>query len=276
MLGWFYFTLPSEEEIAEQRRQRFIQDSSATMEQSEIDKNYIPEVDKSLLRSETQGQERTSKIKPATTGMFAVGQDRVQSEFVIETPRYRAVFTNLGAGPSTFTLKDHETWNGQLIQMIGDTTRSAYNAGFLTTENYNVDTNTLLFQQITLGSSLSLEDEEIKELSYSLNLSDGRQLIYTYTFYGGKYEIDLDIRFIGIREYVIGRTIDFGWSAPLRFTEKDPIQEALATTSYLYSGGELEQLKVTDYVENDGTKEQNVNGKVDWVATKTKFFFPDH
>ena len=97
-------------------------------------------------------------------------------------------------------------------------------------------------------------------------------MIYTYTFYGGKYEIDLDIRFIGIREYVIGRAIDFGCLAPLRFTEKDPIQEALATTSYLYSGGELEQLKVTDFNEKNGYEELNVNGNVDWVATKTKFF----
>ncbi len=272
MLGWFYFTLPSEEEIAEQRRQRMIQDSLATIEQSELNENLTNSLNPAVSSSVLQNETTESKPTRVSSGMFAEGQDSVQTNFVIETPRYSAVFTNLGAGPASFTLKDHLTWDGQRIQMIGDTTRSAYNTGFLTTENYNVDTNTLLFQQLTYGSGLSLEENEIEELSYALDLGDGRQLIYTYTFYGGKYEIDLDIRFIGIREYVIGRAIDFGWLAPLRFTEKDPIQEALATTSYLYSGGELEQLKVTDFDERNGYKEQNVNGNVDWVATKTKFF----
>jgi YidC/Oxa1 family membrane protein insertase len=270
MLGWFYFTLPSEEEIAEQRRQRAIQDSLAAIEQNDFDESFRTELENPMMQAEIQ-QESTEAPR-TTTGMFAVGQDSSQTEFVIETPRYSAVFTNLGAGPASFTLKDHQTWAAQPIQMIGDTTRSAYNTGFLTTENYNVDTNTLLFQQLTFGNSISLEEGEIEELSYALELGDGRQLIYTYTFYGGKYEIDLDIRFVGVRDFVIGRAIDFGWTSPLRFTELDRVQEALATTSYLYSGGELEQLKVTDFDENDGYEEQNVNGTVDWVATKTKFF----
>lgn len=268
MLGWFYVTLPSEEEIAEQRRQRAIRDSLATIQSP----NEITLKDeRSQNISSDQSPELTqTPIKPA--GMFAVGQDNSENHFTIETPRYTAVFTNLGAGPSSFTLKDHQDWSGKPIQMIGDTTRSAYNAGFLTTENYNVDTNTLLFKQLSFGTSAVVEDGETNELSYALDLGDGRQLIYTYTFFGGKYEIDLDIRFVGIRDYIIGRVIDFAWTSPLTFTEKDPVQEALATTSYLYSGGELEQLKVTDFDENDGYKEQNVNGNVDWVATKTKFF----
>lgn len=267
-LGWFYFTLPSEEEIAEQRRQRAIQDSLATVEQFEED--TFTEVDTPLLG--TQIEPEATVQERVTAGMFSQGQDSIQTEFIVETPKYTAVFTNLGAGPSRFTLKEHQTWSGQSVQMIGDTTRSAYNAGFLTTENYNVDTNNLLFEQITLGTSLNVADEDAKELTYALDLGDGRQVVYTYTFYGGKYEIDLDIRFVGVREYIIGRAVDFGWNAPLKFTEKDPIQEALATTSYLYSGGELEQLKVTDFDENDGYEEQNVNGTIDWVATKTKFF----
>ena len=268
MLGWFYVTLPSEEEIAEQRRQRAIKDSLAFIEQpNEItlknEGSQSPDADQALELTQTP-------IKPA--GMFGAGQANSETHFTIETSRYTAVFTNLGAGPSSFTLKDHKNWAGEPIQMIGDTTRSAYNAGFLTTENYNVDTNTLLFKQLSFGTSAVVDEGETNELSYALDLGDGRQLIYTYTFFGGKYEIDLNIRFVGIRDYIIGRVIDFAWTAPLQFTEKDPVQEALATTSYLYSGGELEQLKVTDFDENNGYEEQNVNGNVDWVATKTKFF----
>ena len=39
MLGWFYFTLPSKEQLAEQQRQRVIRDSLA---QVELNQNLNP------------------------------------------------------------------------------------------------------------------------------------------------------------------------------------------------------------------------------------------
>ena len=208
MLGWFYVTLPSEEEIAEQRRQRAIRDSLALIEQpNEItlknEGSQSPDADQALELTQTP-------IKPA--GMFGASQANSETHFTIETSRYTAVFTNLGAGPSSFTLKDHKNWAGEPIQMIGDTTRSAYNAGFLTTENYNLDTNTLLFKQLSFGTSAVVDEGETNELSYALDLGAGRQLIYTYTFFGGKYEIDLNIRFVGIRDYIIGQIWTQFWT----------------------------------------------------------------
>lgn len=277
MLGWFYFTLPSEEELAEQRREAAMQDSLAQIEQT-LNDQPVPEETRQPSSSSTT-QERQPQIvdRNATqeipsAGMFSSGQDSVQKEFTIETSLYTVVFNSKGAGPSKFTLKDHKTWAGQPIQMIDDTTRSAYNTGFLTTENYNVETRNMLFTQETLGSSFAVEDGEARELTYSLDVGDGREVVYTYTIIGGTYELDLDIRFVGVSDFIIGRAIDFGFNSPLNFTEKDRVQEALATTSYLYAGGELEQLKVSKFDENDGYEELNVNGNVDWVATKTKFF----
>lgn len=268
MLGWFYFTMPSEEQIAEQRKQQAIQDSIAYVQQLE-DQTLAYEED--TLPAETYIED-TSTEEVVTSGMFATTQDSVQTEFTVETSLYSAVFTNKGAGPSKFILKDHNTWDGYPVQLIQDTTRSAYNTGFLTTENYNVETQNLLFNQVTLGSNLMIAEGDSKELTYTLELENGQRLEYTYTFFGDTYEVDLDIRFVGIRDYIIGREIDFGWNSSLQFTELDRVQEALATSAYFYAGGELEQLKADDFEEDNGVKEQNVNGTIDWVATKTKFF----
>ncbi len=269
MLGWFYFTMPSEEQLAEQRRQQAIQDSLAMLQQEPdretFDPAPLPTERPSIVESYSAEEERNS-------GIFAGNVNSTQTEFIIETPLYSAVFTNKGAGPSRFTLKTHKTWAGSPIQLISDTTRSAYNVGFLTTENYNVETQNILFEQVNIGSSLTINEGDSKELSYVLQLEDGRRLVYTYTLYGDNYEVDLDVQFIGLREYVIGRSIDFGWNSTLQFTEKNRVQEALATSAYFYAGGELEKLKADDFEENDGVKEQSVNGNIDWVATKTKFF----
>lgn len=267
MLGWFYFTMPSEQELAQQRRDRAIQDSLAFVQQ-QLDREALA----TAQPPETFISDADEVDDTPQVGLFASNQDSVQTEFTVETPLYTAVFTNKGAGPSRFTLKEHKTWAGQPIQMLMDTTQSAYNLGFLSTENYNVETQNLLFSQVNAGSSLGIAEGDSKQLSYVLSLGDGRQLMYTYTFSGDNYEIDLDLRFVGIRDYIIGRAVDFGWNTRLAFTEKDRVQEALGTSAYFYSGGELEQLKVNDLDENDGYEEQNANGTINWVATKTKFF----
>lgn len=269
MIGWFYFTMPSEEQIAEQRRQQAIQDSLAFVQ--EMEDATLAEQNQPVTPSETFIEDAEEALT-TPSGMFGAIQDSIQTEFAIETPLYSAVFTNKGAGPAKFTLKTHKTWSGQPIQLISDTTRSAYNAGFLTTENYNIETQNLIFRQVNAGNSVTVAEGDSKELTYVLDLEDGRRLEYTYTFFGDSYEVDLDVRFVGLRDFIIGREIDFGWNSPLNFTELDRVQEALATKAYFYSGGELEQLKADDYEENNGVKEQSVNGTIEWVATKTKFF----
>lgn len=268
MIGWFYFTMPSQEELAEQRREQAIQDSLAALEQVEIPaQERFSEPEETPTFTSPQSADETE-----SAGIFGALQDTTQTEFVVETSYYKAVFTNKGAGPAQFILSDHKTWSGEPVQLISDTTKSAYNIGFLTTENYNVETKNLLFEQVTSGTGFTLDGEESRELTYSLNIGDGRKIVYTYTFVGNKYEIDLDVRFVGVADYIIGHAVDFGWTTPLNFTEKDPVQEAQTTEAYLFSGGELADLKVKKLDENDGFEEMSANGSISWVATKTKFF----
>jgi len=266
MAAWFYVTMPTEEELARQRQQQALQDSLQQLEQVQEDtverQPQVPVEDDPLPSLTRQEKSKTP------VGLFAQHQATDTTEFIVETPLYKAVFTNLGAGPSKFTLKDFDTWDGRPVQMITDTTRSAYNIGFLSTENYNVDTKNLLFERVSPLSSAYLEEGESRELKYALQLPDGRQLVYTYTFYSDSYQIDLDIEFIGLGSYVVGRSIDFGWEPPLNPTEADPTQDGMITSAYVYAGGELEQFKL----DEPGVKENTINGTIDWAATRTKFF----
>lgn len=278
MLGWFYFTLPSEEQLAEQQRQRLLRDSLAQVEQTmnpELEDramNSARNQSSTMFDAQNEMSIESGDSEVNTYGMFGSLQDTTERFITVDTPLYSAVFTNRGAGPSSFTLKEYVNWAGAPIQMIRDTTYSAYNLGFLSTENYNIETQQILFEQELALSTLSVGEGESKSVSYRLPLENGGALRYTYTFFSDEYEIDLRIEYIGIQDYILGRTVDFGWTSPLNFTERDRVQEALATSAYLYAGGELEQLKVSDPDENNGFEELNVSGSVEWVATKTKFF----
>lgn len=265
MLAWFYFTMPSEEELAQQQRERAIQDSLALVEQNR--QSAIPQ-----SQTEEQGTPGITEDRSDETatpqGLFAEASSQEESKIIVETPLYKAVFTNKGAGPSSFLLKQYDTWDGYSVQLISDSSRSVYNIGFLSTENYYVETQAFNFTPLTAENEIFLGENDTREIAYELALEDGRRLQVTYQLSGDTYEIKADVRFSGLRNYVIGHAIDFGWTTPLNFTERDESQDALETAAYVYSGGELEKFKV----DKPGRQEQAINGTIDWVASKTKFF----
>ncbi len=269
MIAWFYVTMPSEEERAAQMRERAIQDSLA---QVEALRNDVPEApaENQTVGSQPQIRETTDEHSASIpqTGIFATSSQTERRLFTIDTPLYTAVFSNEGAGPISFTLKKHNDWMGNPYQLIADSSRSAYNFGFLTTENYNIDTQNLLFAQLNADASISLLEGDSRELKYALELSDGRQIVYTYLFNADTYEIDLDVQFVGVSEYIVGRSVDFGWTSPLNSSEKDTQQEGIETAAYIYAGEELEKFKL----DEPGREENTINGNIDWVASKTKFF----
>ena len=279
MVAWAYFTMPSQEELQRrQAQQQAQQDSIAAVQRADsIARARQQQQDSPTAQTEEEPGEQTTGMATlseeegngqSAMGIFGSASIQDTTQFTVNTPYYRATFTNLGAGPSQILLKDYETWDNQQVEMIKDTTESTYTLGFLSSENYNIETDKLVFEQLTEGDSLSLAEGETSELRYALNISDSKRILYTYTLNGNNHQIDLDIQFQGLQRDIIGSSVEFGWESPLQFTEKDPSQEGVYTSAYVYTGGEMEQLLLSE----PNREEQNYNGTIDWVATRTKFF----
>lgn len=268
MVAWAYFTMPTEQELRERQAEQARQDSIAAI-QEDTQQAEQPAVDSSQAEAPPESElAAPEEEEQQAMGRFSAASTVDTVEVVVETPLYKATFTNVGAGPSQIMLKEHETWDHKPVRMIKDTTRSAYSLGFLTTENYNVETDQLVFEPLTSTENLRLEEGETRELQYALNISDSQRLVYTYTVDGDSYEIDLDVTFEGLDQTIIGSTVDFGWKPQLNLTEKDPSAEATYASAYVYTGGEMEQLKL----DESGQNESSYNGAIDWVSTRTKFF----
>ncbi len=270
MVAWFFVTMPSEEERAAQMAERARQDSLAQIEaaQQESLETASQPYQVAPQREQQLREDNREEINKPSSGIFATSSVTEKNEFTVSTPLYDVVLSNQGAGPVSYTFKEYNTWNGVPFQLLSDTTRSAYNFGFLTTENLNVDTRNLLFSQITPGSSTTLNEGDTKQIQYALELNDGRQIVYTYTFFGNSYEIDLNVQFVGLSDYIIGRAVDFGWNTRLKSSEKDKSQEGIDAAAFAYLGDELEKFKV----EDPGREETTFNGSIDWASTRTKFF----
>jgi len=67
----------------------------------------------------------------------------------VDTDLYHFTFSNLGAGPVEAFLNNYNRWDGAPVQLFKDTLHAAYSLGFVTTENYNVETRGVLFTPIT-------------------------------------------------------------------------------------------------------------------------------
>ncbi len=276
MVAWAYFTMPSEQELQQRQAEQARQDSIAA---AQVDTSKTQSAQQPPQQADTQQAEETTQPKRHTLqttekkqqemGVFSKASIADTSKLAVQTPLYSATFTNVGAGPSQITLKDYKTWDHKPVKMIKDSSHSAYSLGFLTTENYNVETDQLVFEQLTPGNSISVAKNDSAQIKYALNISDSKRLIYTYTVYGDSHQIGLDIQFEGIQREVVGGSVEFGWGAGLNFTEKNPeTVEASYMSAYVYTGGEMEQLKLSEA----GRNTQDYNGNINWVATRTKFF----
>jgi len=264
-IAWAYFTMPSQEEIQRQREQQAQQDSieaAGSEPPPSASEQTAPQ--RENLQQITPQREKQLTVP----GIFGEASQADTSYVRVETPFYEAVFSNVGAGPVKLTLKEYNRWNGIPVQMIKDTTRSAYVMGFLSDQNYNVESDKLVFEQVTGESEILLNGTREAQLRYRLQIDDDSELIYTYTFTTNDYEIDLDIQLINLENYIAGNSIDFGWNSALNLTERDRTLEAQQTASYVFAGGELEKLLLAEA----GRNEQRISGSIDWVATRTKFF----
>jgi YidC/Oxa1 family membrane protein insertase len=273
MIAWSYMMAPSQEEMEQQRVEQMRQDSIEAAQQAQSGADSMSEPGSETASQETGQEQLPSRLHPADEapaemGKFAKTGVTDTLTTIVQTPKYTINFSNLGGGPTQFILKEYQTWDHQQVHMMADTMGSAYSLGFLSRDNFNVETSSILFEKVTPGSSISIGPNESKQLTYALPVEGEGRILFTYTFFGDTYEYDLDIQFEGLQSQIIGNSVDLTWYPRLRYTEKNREQENQVASAYVYAGGELEQFKL----EEAGRDENTINGNVRWVASRTKFF----
>jgi YidC/Oxa1 family membrane protein insertase len=270
-LSWAMYTMPSQEEMQRRQAER---DSIAAAQAELQDSPDAPQPD---TRDATiqQQPERDLDIADGeiitptrALGLFADASEGDTLITVIRTPLYEIELSTLGAGPVRFTLFEHNTWDQRPVQMIMDTLRSAYSLGFLSQQNYNIETNELVFEALTETALIELDNSERTQVSYRLRVDNDSEIIFHYTFYASQYAFDLDILFVDMERHISGTNVEFGWKSALNLTERDFAQDALGTEANVYLGGGREKFQLGE----QGSGEQRFNGNIDWVMTKTRFF----
>ena len=181
----------------------------------------------------------------------------------ITTDLYTATISSLGGGTiKSFKLNNYFTGDSQFVDMIVQNS-----------QNLEVTGKDLDGQHLGLGVPWELHSNETnprqktQDIVYKYELYPNRYIYKTLSFWYENYFIDVSVDLSAVSNEIF-RDASFSWSGGLASTEPNLADDLSYFNSYVYQGGELEDLKV-----GPGEVEQKrLNGETSWAALRTKYF----
>lgn len=212
---------------------------------------------------------KTQKNSPDTLGKyFSSHVGGPEKLLTVETDDYRAVISSKGGSIREWELKQFKTWNSYPLQLVNDPTGDL-NLLFATADGKVINSKVLDFEsRYGNNSVVQVHGTDSLKIELVINL-DKKRLVKTLTFTNGSYSFDCEYRFEGMEDVIANFEYQVVWESGLKYAERNSIDESSSATSFCYAGGELTESDASKL--NDSVK-QTINGKVNWVATRTKYF----
>lgn len=202
---------------------------------------------------------------------FSSSRMGTRETITIETDRYRAGLSTLGGSVSSWILKKFKTWDQYPVNLIdNDTGGGDFHLLFTTVDGKLIDTRGLYFSiNVPAGQKYTLGAGDSLRLDFVLAASGGGRIVKTLIFYGDRYSFDCVYRFEGMENIIANFEYQVTWENGLRYVEHNSINESNSAMAYAFAGGELTDLDANKFNE---PVNQNISGRVAWIATRNKYF----
>jgi YidC/Oxa1 family membrane protein insertase len=212
---------------------------------------------------------KVQKASPDTLGKYFSSHTGGEEKFfTIETDDYRATISSRGGLIRSWVLKNFKTWNNYPVDLVNDTSGD-FSLQFYTSDGKLINTKSLNFEaSYSNNSVIEIKGKDSAKLELTINL-DKKKLVKTMTFTNGSYAFDCEYRFEGMGDVISNYEYEVVWDGGLKYAERNSIDESSSATSFCYAGGELTEADAAKL--NDSVK-QTFSGKVNWIATRTKYF----
>jgi len=206
----------------------------------------------------------SAESKPIVESAAAPRPDRPHRSITVETPLYKAVLSERGAGISSFLLKNYRTEaaaDSPLMNLLPDNSKvdglliglSGKGAGVFENE---------VFQAGIEGSQLSLTDG-IREIAFRLSNNNGLQVDKVYRFAADSYAIGLDVQLSNNGDQPMKDSL----VVALRNIFPDHKKSQAFEGPSALINSRLEQIPIDD-IEKKGS----LSGQIGWVALESRFF----
>lgn len=203
----------------------------------------------------------------ADDSTFVRGQNESENFIRVETDLYTAIFSNKGGTLVSFELKEYHKFESEdAVQMVDSTKGGALAVMFTSPNNRNYDSRAFFFKPDTATDFVDATGQA-QTLTYSVGIGEG-SMSFQYTFTPGSYEVGLSVLQNNNNSFATQDGYQLTWVGGIPFTEGDHKDEGLKSGAFARSGGEVESISLA----SDAFKEMSLNGSVDWIAVKNKYF----
>tara|TARA_X000001036_G_scaffold78784_1_gene70496 strand:+ start:364 stop:2001 length:1638 start_codon:yes stop_codon:yes gene_type:complete len=204
-------------------------------------------------------QETRSSTLAATR---QIGQPALSSNpeeiISINTDLYSAEVSSMGGGSfNSFRFNRYFTADSKLVNIAKG-------------NNLLITGKTLDGDDLNLSGPWDVHSKEngvIQKIVFKKEVFSGMFIYKSLLFYEDSYVVDVELDLTDVSNNIY-RNAMFGWSGGLSSTEENLEDDLYYFNSYVYQGGELENLKVGKGESEDKT----FNGTTDWAALRTKYF----
>jgi YidC/Oxa1 family membrane protein insertase len=269
LVAWLYLTAPDPTVVKPK------QTDSTTVVITDTVK--IPEPETTLT------EEKTTKDLISLDGKYYNTDDEKEEITTVENDVFIIELSNKGGNIHKVFLKKYKNWysindNGDgdddiyktRVQLINYSRGNTYDLSFVSTDGKAINTADFFFESSLSAGKYIVTKGDSLTIKFHLKIDDGKEIIKTYTFREGDYEIESDIELVGMNNVISNNEYDLVWNNGIRPVEKNTVDGASASNSSVYYGDE--QVIVDAPSDNKETVREDFNGRVDWIAVRNKYF----
>ena len=199
----------------------------------------------------------------------------------IETKLALIELSTKGARIKKFFLKKYKTWYHNRVEdstnfydthvQLVNTSKDGgdFNIVYVTKEGKLVNTKFLDFDLDNGKSFYKVAKDDSIKLAFVYDAGNNKSLTKEFVFYGSNYNSKVDIVLDNMNDLISSYRYDLIWANGINFVERNSVDEANYSNAAAFSGDEK---VVIDASSVDEPVEKLMNGKIDWVGVKNKYF----
>ncbi|MFO7862949.1 MAG: membrane protein insertase YidC [Salinivirgaceae bacterium] len=266
LIGWSYFTSPTQEEIAEMQRQR---DSLARVEQmrqlTQEQKNETPKTDSIEVKPNQTEVVTDSDINAglmARYGSFAVSAEGEKEYISLENEKVKIQISTKGGRPYSVYMKGYTTYDSLPLKLFdGDSTQFGFQ-WVATGANNPIET-----QQLYFAIEEQTRTDSGQYLTMRLNAGEDQYVDYRYFLPKNDYRLRLDVDLHNLGEIIENDFLSFDWAIYMPSLEKGyEWEERNSSVYYKYHQDNV------DYLSETGDDQKEIKERISWIAFKQQFF----
>jgi YidC/Oxa1 family membrane protein insertase len=281
-VGYTYFTMPSEAELAERQR---VQDSLFQVQRYKDSVRALRTAQQVEDEPERLSDEPASSDDPALKsdlfnklGYFANSGIGEQQFFILENEKIKITLSGKGGKIVNVELKEFVTYDSLPLHLYNSAPEFGYS---FFAANRTINTDQLYFQPYFYNSafqgldSIFVSGSDSVQIGMRLYVDDGegfdtdRYLESRFTLYGDSYLVEYDLKLRGLSNVIDpgASFLNLNWKTDVRRQEASLENERNETTIYYkYFADEV------DYLSERKDVEEKLGTPVKWLSFKSRFF----